>query len=121
MLTQEKSYFTTAGSAADAWVMKIFEVPDGTRVSSVHLRTAKLARALDFDQRVLGLTLRERGESTASFSVTTTKHMKTAPQIVAPVDPEKMIAARQASASPWELHERALAREFPPFDPGTRF
>ena len=68
--------------------MKIFEVPDGTRVSSAHLRTAKLARALDFDRRVLGLTLRGRGESTASFSVTTTKHMKTAPQIVAPVDTE---------------------------------
>jgi hypothetical protein len=33
-----------------------------------------------------------------------------------------MIAARQAGASPWELHERAFAGEFPPtkpFDPRT--
>lgn len=30
------------------------------------------------------------------------------------VDPEKMIAARKAGESPWELHERALAGEFDP-------
>lgn len=48
--------------------MKIFELPDGTRVSRVNLRTANLARALDFYQRVLGLTLRQRGASAASLS-----------------------------------------------------
>jgi catechol-2,3-dioxygenase len=30
------------------------------------------------------------------------------------VDPEKMIAARKAGTSPWELHERALSGEFSP-------
>ena len=36
----------------------------------MHLRTANLARALDFYQRVIGLKLRERTESGASLSVT---------------------------------------------------
>jgi catechol 2,3-dioxygenase len=55
---------------------------------------------------------------------TATEHMKTAPPTVAPVDPDKMMAAREAGASVWELHERALAGEFAPtepFDPRTRF
>ena len=36
------------------------------------------------------------------------------------VDPDKMILARKAGASAWELHERAYAGEFAPpqpFDP----
>ena len=36
------------------------------------------------------------------------------------VDPDKMVAARKAGASPWELHERACAGEFAqaqPYDP----
>jgi catechol 2,3-dioxygenase len=33
------------------------------------------------------------------------------------VDPDKMIAARKAGASPWELHERARAGEFAPLQP----
>jgi catechol 2,3-dioxygenase len=33
------------------------------------------------------------------------------------VDPDKMIAARKAGASPWELHERARAGEFAPSQP----
>ena len=32
----------------------------------------------------------------------------------APFDPDKMIVARKAGASPWELHERAVAGEFAP-------
>jgi len=28
------------------------------------------------------------------------------------VDPDKMLAARQAGASPWEVHERAFVGEF---------
>lgn len=54
---------------------------------------------------------------------TATEHMKTMPPIVAQIDPDKMIAARKAGASPWELHERALAGEFAspkPSDPRTR-
>jgi len=34
------------------------------------------------------------------------------------VDPEKMIAARKAGASAWEVHERAMAGEF---DPATSY
>lgn len=33
------------------------------------------------------------------------------------VDPDKMIAARKAGASPWELHERAFSGEFAPAQP----
>ena len=39
-------------------------------------------------------------------------------------EPEKMVAARKAGASPWELHERAMTGEFAPakpFDPETTF
>jgi len=55
---------------------------------------------------------------------TATEHLRTGPHILAPVDPEKMLAARQAGASPWELHEQAVAGEFAPaksFDARTRF
>ena len=58
---------------------------------------------------------------------TATEHMKAArserPRIVH-VDPEKMLAARTAGASPWEVHERAFAGEFAPakpYDPRTFF
>ena len=42
----------------------------------------------------------------------------------AQVDPDKLVAARKAGASPWELHERALAGEFAPatpYDPQSHF
>ncbi|MGD0262030.1 MAG: VOC family protein [Verrucomicrobiota bacterium] len=48
----------------------VLRLPDETHVSRVHLRTTDLARALDFYQRVIGLKLRERGESGASLSAT---------------------------------------------------
>jgi hypothetical protein len=56
---------------------------------------------------------------------TATEHIKTSPSFAARpmgayVDPDKMIAARNAGASPWELHERAFAGEFVPlkaYDP----
>jgi catechol 2,3-dioxygenase len=35
-----------------------------------------------------------------------------------------MVAAREAGASPWEIHKRAAAGEFAPaepFNPGARF
>ena len=54
---------------------------------------------------------------------TATEHIRTMPPAMAQVDPDGMIAARKAGASPWELHERALAGEFAPakpLDPGTR-
>jgi len=36
------------------------------------------------------------------------------PQVHINVDPEKMVAALKAGASPWELHERSAAGEFTP-------
>lgn len=36
--------------------MSTFQLPDETRVSQVHLRTADLERAIDFYQGVLGLS-----------------------------------------------------------------
>jgi catechol 2,3-dioxygenase len=55
---------------------------------------------------------------------TATEHIKTSPPTFAAIDPDKMVAARKAGASPWELHERAVAAEFAPikpFDPRARF
>ena len=40
----------------------------------------------------------------------------------AQIDPEKLVAAREAGTSPWELHKRAAAGEFAPaqeFNPGA--
>ena len=46
---------------------------------------------------------------------TVTEQLKNLPsRLHVNVDPEKMIAARKAGASAWELHERALAGEFDP-------
>jgi catechol 2,3-dioxygenase len=56
---------------------------------------------------------------------TATEHIRTSASFAARpmgayVDPDRMIAARKAGASPWELHERAFAGEFVPpksYDP----
>jgi catechol 2,3-dioxygenase len=53
---------------------------------------------------------------------TSGEHMQTSPDFARNpmgtyVDPGKMIAARKARASPWELHERARAGEFAPLQP----
>jgi len=46
---------------------------------------------------------------------TVTEQLKALPsRLHVNIDPERMIAARTAGASPWELHERALAGEFTP-------
>ncbi len=53
---------------------------------------------------------------------TATEHLKTSPPMLAQVDPEKMLAARKAGASPWELHTRGSFGEFAPatpYDPRT--
>ncbi len=75
---------------------------------------------LDPDQQSVELNINNYGNDW-----TATEHMRTASSVANRerrvfVDPEKMIAARKAGASPWELHERAFAGEFPPekpFDP----
>jgi catechol-2,3-dioxygenase len=48
---------------------------------------------------------------------TATEHLKTSPPVMADVDPDKMVAARNAGASPWELNERASAGDFAPAKP----
>jgi catechol-2,3-dioxygenase len=55
-----------------------------------------------------------------------TEYLRTArPGMPAQIDPAKLVAARgEAGASPWDLHERAMAGEFAPeepYDPRTHF
>jgi catechol-2,3-dioxygenase len=71
----------------------------------------------DPDQNVVELNVNYYGNDW-----TATEHMKASPAIaqrpqIAPVDPERMIAARKAGASAWELHERSVAGEFAPAKP----
>jgi catechol 2,3-dioxygenase len=51
---------------------------------------------------------------------TATEHLRTAPPARAHIDPEKMIAAREAGDTPWRVHERAVAGEFAPAKPYER-
>jgi catechol 2,3-dioxygenase len=48
---------------------------------------------------------------------TATEHLKTSPPMLAQVDPDKMLAARKAGASPWELHKHASVGELAPAAP----
>jgi len=53
---------------------------------------------------------------------TATEHLRAQSGIahrpeLAPVDPEKMIAARETGVSGWDLHERSVAGEFAPTTP----
>ena len=55
-------------------------------------------------------------------SWTSGEHLRNSPEFAKNpmgkyVDPEKMVAARDAGASPWDLHERAWAGEFAPAKP----
>src|SRR5579872_1560376 len=52
--------------------MNAFQLPDETRVSQVHLRTADLERVLGFYHGVLGLRVTERTASTAVLSASET-------------------------------------------------
>jgi len=66
----------------------------------------------DPDRNVVELNVSNYGDEW-----TATEHLKTSPPMLAQVDPEKMMAARKAGASPWELHKRASAGEFAPATP----
>lgn len=74
----------------------------------------------DPDQNVVELNINNYGEAW-----TATEMLKSAASAMpAQVDPEKMVAAREIGASPWEIHKRASAGEFAPaepFNPGARF
>ena len=56
---------------------------------------------------------------------TATEFLRTAePAMPAQIDPQKLVDASKAGASPWQLHERAMAGEFvppKPYDPATHF
>jgi len=72
----------------------------------------------DPDQNVVEINVNNYGNPW-----TATEHIRTAPLTRSPVDPDRMVEARKAGASPWELHERALAGDFAPanpFRPGPR-
>jgi catechol 2,3-dioxygenase len=45
---------------------------------------------------------------------TATECLRTANPRPVPIDPDKMLAARKRGASPWELHEQAVAGKFAP-------
>jgi len=76
----------------------------------------------DPDQNIVELNVLNYGNDW-----TATEYVRSSPVSAArpsPVDPDRMVAARRAGASPWELHERALAGEFAPsqpHDPRTHF
>jgi catechol 2,3-dioxygenase-like lactoylglutathione lyase family enzyme len=73
----------------------------------------------DPDQNIVEINVNNYGNPW-----TATERMRSLPPSPpAHFDPEKMISARQAGASPWELHERAVAGEFAPaerFDPDAQ-
>jgi catechol-2,3-dioxygenase len=74
----------------------------------------------DPDQNVVELNTNVFGEPW-----TATDFLETAASAMpAQVDPDKMIAARHAGASGWDIHKRAVAGEFAPAEPvspGDRF
>jgi catechol 2,3-dioxygenase len=74
----------------------------------------------DPDQNLVELNINNYGDEW-----TATEHMRNSPPLTpADIEPDKMLAARKAGASPWELHERAVAGEFTPerrYDPRAQF
>lgn len=68
----------------------------------------------DPDENVVELNVSNYGNEW-----TATEHVRTAPSLaqLAQFDPDKMIAARQEGASPWQLHMRASVGEFRPTTP----
>jgi catechol 2,3-dioxygenase-like lactoylglutathione lyase family enzyme len=74
----------------------------------------------DPDRNVVELNINNYGEAW-----TATEALRTAASAMpAQIDPEKMVAAREAGALPWEIHKRAAAGDFAPeepFNPGSRF
>ena len=66
----------------------------------------------DPDQNIVDLSINNYGDDW-----TATEHLKAAPQGMVFVDPDKMLAARIGGASPWGVHEQAVAGEFAPDEP----
>ena len=66
----------------------------------------------DPDQNLVEINVNSYGDEW-----TATEHIRTSAPGMTFVDPEKILAAHKAGASPWELHERAIAGEFAPAKP----
>ena len=43
-----------------------------------------------------------------------TEHIKTISPKITPINPDKLVEAREKGATPWEIHQRAIAGEFSP-------
>ena len=69
----------------------------------------------DPDRNIVEINVNNYGNAS-----TATEHIKTMPPMMVQIDPDKMIAAREAGASAWELHQRAGAGEFAPEKPFDR-
>jgi catechol 2,3-dioxygenase len=70
---------------------------------------------VDPDQNIVDLNINNYGNEW-----TATEYMRSSPPSAArpvPVDPDKMVTARKAGTSAWELDERALTGEFAPTKP----
>jgi catechol 2,3-dioxygenase-like lactoylglutathione lyase family enzyme len=106
------------------------------KLQHVGLTTANLDAMIDWYRKVVGMTVNYRAAVPGraphrpSFSIAFLANdefphrlaLFEMPGLV--VDPDKMIAACQAGASPWEVHERALGGEFAPtkpYEPRTPF
>jgi catechol 2,3-dioxygenase-like lactoylglutathione lyase family enzyme len=63
----------------------------------------------DPDRNIVELNVNNYGDEW-----TATEHMRNSPPTRADVDPDKMIAAREAGISAWGVHKRAVAGEFAP-------
>jgi catechol-2,3-dioxygenase len=70
----------------------------------------------DPDQNVVEINANNYGNAW-----TATEHIRNSAPTTAAVDPEKMVAAREAGASPWEVHKRAVAGEFAPTNRRVHF
>jgi catechol 2,3-dioxygenase len=71
----------------------------------------------DRDRNLIELNVNYYGNDwTATEHMLASAPLAQRPEIV-PVDPEKMITARKAGASAWEVHKKAFAGEFPPANP----
>ena len=87
----------------------------GQGIAPVHAADLGLGTAFyyaDPDRNIVELSVNNYGDDW-----TATEHLRTAPPTMAFVDPEKMLAARKAGATPWDVHERAAAGEFTPNEP----
>jgi catechol-2,3-dioxygenase len=91
----------------------------------VRLKGLGILPVMAADQRVqIALYYEDPDQNSVELNVnnygnewTATEHIRSARPKLAIFDPEKMVSARKAGASPWKLHEGAIAGEFAPDNP----